>query len=52
MSTGAASLPSALAGSKGRRRRERLVGRVFLAAGLTSVVISAFIILTLIGEAV
>jgi phosphate transport system permease protein len=41
-----------LAGSAGRRRRERLFGAVFLAAALTSILITAFIIYTVLFEAI
>jgi phosphate transport system permease protein len=41
-----------LSGDPGRRRRERVVKAVFLAAALTSIVISAFIVYTLVFKAV
>ncbi|MEW5992619.1 MAG: phosphate ABC transporter permease subunit PstC [Chloroflexota bacterium] len=40
-----------LAGHPGRRRRERAFGGLFLTAGLTSVVITAFILYTVLFEA-
>lgn len=41
----------ALAGHRGRRRRERLIHLVFLAAAALSVVVSAAIVVSLVGEA-
>src|SRR5688500_11420400 len=43
---------SVFQGSVGRRRRERLVRSAFLAAALVSVVISALIVLSLVGGAI
>jgi phosphate transport system permease protein len=43
---------AALRGGSARRRRERAVSLVFLAAALSSIVISAFIIYTLVFEAI
>ena len=43
---------SQLLGRPGRRRRERVVSWVFLSAGLLSIVISVFIVLTLLGRAI
>ena len=40
-----------LVGDRGRHRRERLVRRIFLAAAVTSVVISGAIVLSLVGRA-
>jgi len=48
-------LPSpaiSLAGRSGRRRRERVFGGLFLAAALTSILITAFILYTVLFEAV
>jgi phosphate transport system permease protein len=44
-------LGTALRGSAARRRRERIVQTVLLCAGLASIAISAFIVLTLVFEA-
>jgi phosphate transport system permease protein len=44
-------LGTALRGSAARRRRERIVQIVLLCAGLASIAISAFIVLTLVFEA-
>lgn len=44
--------PFSLAGSAARRRRESLVRGIFLAAALTTVVISVFIIQTVLVEAI
>ena len=46
-----AGAPRSLAGSPGRRRRERAIRYVFTGAALLSIVISIFIVLTLIGKA-
>jgi phosphate transport system permease protein len=43
---------AALQGSVGRRRRESLVRAAFLSAALTSVVVSALIVISLIGGAI
>src|SRR5215204_3405594 len=45
-------VPISLRGSPGRRRRERIVRWVFLASALLTVLISFFIIETVITEAV
>jgi phosphate transport system permease protein len=45
------AIPS-LAGSAGRRRRERLFGTAFLAAALLSILITVFIIYTVLFEAI
>ncbi len=48
-----AATPSrALQGSAGRRAREKMIGRLFFVAALLTVVITAFIVLTLIEQAV
>lgn len=53
MATSTASgVPSTLAGSRARRRRESVIGRLFFLAALTSVVITAFIIFTVFEEAI
>jgi len=44
--------PSLLAGRPGRRRRENLIGRLFFLAALASLVITAFIVLTVAERAV
>jgi phosphate transport system permease protein len=44
--------PRTLAGSRGRQRRESLIGRGFFVAALVSVVITAFIIFTVFEEAI
>ena len=44
--------PSPLAGKPGRRRRENVIGRVFFLAALMSIVITAFIILTVAERAI
>ena len=44
--------PSALTGSRARRAREAWIGRLFFAAALVSVIITAFIILTVFEQAV
>jgi phosphate transport system permease protein len=44
--------PSALIGSRARRAREAWIGRLFFAAALVSVVITAFIVLTVLEQAV
>jgi phosphate transport system permease protein len=49
--TDAADLRTALRGSAARRRRERTVRTILLSAGLASVAISAFIVVTLIVDA-
>ena len=49
--TDAADLRTALRGSAARRRRERTVRAILLSAGLASVGISAFIVVTLIVDA-
>ena len=49
--TDAADLRTALRGSAARRRRERTVRTILLSAGLASVGISAFIVVTLIVDA-
>ena len=41
-----------LAGSRARQARERLIGRLFLGAALLSVVITVFIILSVLGGAI
>ncbi len=47
-----AATPSALVGSRARRAREAWIGRLFFAAALVSVVITAFIIFTVFEQAV
>jgi phosphate transport system permease protein len=49
--TGAMDISAALRGSEARRRRERTVQTILLAAGLASIAISAFIVLTLLFDA-
>jgi phosphate transport system permease protein len=49
--TDAADLRTALRGSAARRRRERTVRTILLSAGLASVAISAFIVVTLVVDA-
>ena len=49
--TDAVDLRTALRGSAARRRRERVVRTILLSAGLASVAISAFIVVTLIVDA-
>jgi phosphate transport system permease protein len=49
--TDAADLQTALRGSAARRRREQTVRAILLSAGLASVAISAFIVVTLIVDA-
>lgn len=52
MTAPAPAAPSALVGSRARRAREAWIGRLFLAAALVSVVITAFIIFTVFEQAV
>jgi phosphate transport system permease protein len=52
MTATAPSAPSQLVGSRARRAREAWIGRVFLAAALVSVLITAFIIFTVFEQAV
>ncbi len=52
MTATAPGAPSALVGSRARRAREAWIGRLFFAAALVSVVITAFIILTVFEQAV
>ncbi len=52
MTASAPGAPSALVGSRARRRREAWIGRAFFAAALVSVVITAFIIFTVFEQAV
>jgi phosphate transport system permease protein len=52
MTASAPGAPSALVGSRARRAREAWIGRLFFAAALVSVVITAFIILTVFEQAV
>ena len=52
MNASAPGAPSALVGSRARRAREAWIGRLFFAAALVSVVITAFIILTVFEQAV
>jgi phosphate transport system permease protein len=52
MTNAVLSASPALLGSPSRRRRERVIQSIFLAAALISVVISAFIVYTLIFRAV
>ncbi len=52
MTASATGAPSALVGSRARRAREAWIGRLFFAAALVSVVITAFIILTVFEQAV
>jgi phosphate transport system permease protein len=49
--TGTMDITTALRGSDARRRRERTVQSILLAAGLASIAISAFIVLTLLFDA-
>ena len=52
MSTAATpAVTSSLRGSAGRRRRERVIRGVFLAAALSSVLVSVFIVLSLVAQA-
>ena len=41
-----------LSGNKGRRRRERTIKTIFLAAGISSLIISVAIILSLVGKSI
>ncbi len=52
MTATAPGAPSALIGSRARRTREAWIGRLFLAAALVSVLITAFIIFTVFEQAV
>jgi phosphate transport system permease protein len=52
MTASAPGAPSALIGSRARRAREAWIGRLFFAAALVSVVITAFIVLTVLEQAV
>ena len=52
MTATAPGAPSALVGSPARRAREAWIGRLFFAAALVSVVITAFIIFTVFEQAV
>jgi phosphate transport system permease protein len=52
MTASAPGAPSALVGSRARRAREAWIGRLFFSAALVSVVITAFIILTVFEQAV
>jgi phosphate transport system permease protein len=52
MTATAPGAPSALVGSRARRAREAWIGRLFFAAALVSVVITAFIIFTVFEQAV
>jgi phosphate transport system permease protein len=52
MTATAPGASSALVGSRARRAREAWIGRLFFAAALVSVVITAFIILTVFEQAV
>ena len=52
MTASAPGAPSPLVGSRGRRAREAWIGRLFFAAALVSVAITAFIILTVFEQAV
>ena len=52
MTASAPSTSSQLVGSRARRAREAWIGRLFLAAALVSVVITAFIVLTVFEQAV
>jgi phosphate transport system permease protein len=52
MTATAPGASSALVGSRARRAREAWIGRLFLAAALVSVVITAFIIFTVFEQAV
>jgi len=52
MTTAASPASAALLGSPGRRRSERVIQTIFFAAALISVLISAFIIYTLVARAV
>ena len=54
MAQASPALPAgiSLTGSSARRRRERLVRAVFLGSALTTVVISAFIVYTVLAEAI
>jgi phosphate transport system permease protein len=49
---GAPGASSALVGSRARRAREAWIGRLFFAAALVSVIITAFIIITVFEQAV
>jgi phosphate transport system permease protein len=49
--TGMMDIGTALRGSEARRRRERAVQSILLAAGLASIAISAFIVVTLLFDA-
>ena len=49
--TGTTDIGVALRGSDARRRRERTVQSILLTAGLASIAISAFIVLTLLFDA-
>jgi phosphate transport system permease protein len=51
MTASAPGAPSALVGSRARRAREAWIGRLFLAAALVSVLITAFIVLTVFEQA-
>ena len=52
MTASAPGAPSALIGSRARRAREAWIGRLFLAAALVSVLITAFIVFTVFEQAV
>jgi phosphate transport system permease protein len=52
MTASAPGAPSALVGSRARRAREAWIGRLFFAAALVSVIITAFIIFTVFEQAV
>ena len=52
MTATAPGAPSALVGSRARRAREAWIGRLFFAAALVSVAITAFIIFTVFEQAV